>query len=249
VPTSPCLTFLKHLQDESHLLHDPNSRDRFVSAARDKPETIDLFRAALLEVTHSFPEARPAFVNFWIARAVLAGETDYTPSNDRQWGTAYRDYYDAAAALAAKLLPRPAPTDAAPSPSNSSPLTAPVPETQIVPMAAPALRRKAGRAKKADKDSATKVIAALSAHHGYDGRMGATKFEPATNRQLAQTYGLANNALSRFLAGPEGYQKYKNACRNRTIGALLALWNREVPNLRIGLLLPDSESVAEEDPD
>jgi hypothetical protein len=122
-------------------------------------------------------------------------------------------------------------------------------ETPIASATPAAPERKAGRAKKANKDSATRVVAALSAHHGYGKQTDITNFEPATDRLLAETYGLANNALSRFLAGPEGRQKYKNACRNRTVGGLLAFWNRELPDLRISLPFDDAELASEEDDD
>jgi hypothetical protein len=93
-------------------------------------------------------------------------------------------------------------------------------------------KRRTGRPKRSEKDSATKVIAALAAHHGYGVGMSVTNFEPATNRGLAEEYGMAANALSRFLnamLGEDGHNKYVTACRNGKIGSLLALWQREMP--------------------
>ena len=117
--------------------------------------------------------------------------------------------------------------------------TAPPAEAPAAPAPPPA--RKRGRRKKTEKDSATRVIAALTLHHGYEGG-GVTNPEPATNRGLAKRFDLAANSLSRFLRdqfpkvkSPDA--KYKAACRNGTIGGLLVMWNREsVP--RFAELLP-----------
>ena len=82
-------------------------------------------------------------------------------------------------------------------------------------------KRRAGRPKSTEKDSATKVIAALAAHHGYEENGSVTNYEPATNRGLAKEYGLSPNALSRFLAatlGEDGHKTYGIACRKKTIG-------------------------------
>jgi hypothetical protein len=101
-----------------------------------------------------------------------------------------------------------------------------------------ATRRKTGRPKKTERDSATKVIAALSKHHGYEEGGSAMNHDPATNRGLADDFDLSENALSRFLKGHGGYTKYKAACRNGTIDTLLALWNRECA-ARFAALLPE----------
>ena len=90
-----------------------------------------------------------------------------------------------------------------------------------------------GRPKNTEKDSATIVLAALTAHHGYENG-SVTNFEAATNRGLAAQFGLSPNALSRFLKSrfpleQKPHKKYVAACRNRTIGSLLMLWNRELP--------------------
>ncbi|HZZ81469.1 MAG TPA: hypothetical protein VFE62_23405 [Gemmataceae bacterium] len=96
-------------------------------------------------------------------------------------------------------------------------------------------KRRAGRPKKDERDSAAKVIAALNLHHGYD-KGSVTNTEPAKNRQLAENFkglGLAKNALTRFLAdkfGEDGYKKYRAACLNTTIGTLLRTWNGETPD-------------------
>ncbi len=110
--------------------------------------------------------------------------------------------------------------------------------------------RKIGRPKKTEKDSATKVVAALSAHHGYGEGMSITNRQPATNRGLAEKYGLSANALSRFLKDqfPEDkspHRRYEAACRKGNIGALLARWLREAPS-RYADLLPH-ESGREDD--
>ena len=104
--------------------------------------------------------------------------------------------------------------------------------------------RRTGRPKKIEKDSATLVVAALSKWHGYEGG-SVTNPEPATNRGLADGYGLSPNALSRFLKDrfPEEknpHKKYDAACRNGTIGTLLALWNREPPSRHADLLPHES---------
>jgi hypothetical protein len=108
-------------------------------------------------------------------------------------------------------------------------------------------RRQTGRPKKEEKDSATKVVAALSAHHGYREGMSVMNREPATNRGLKR-YGVSGNALSRFLnakLGEGGHSQYKVACRNGRIGTLLALWRRELPGRH--LILQPHESGREDD--
>jgi hypothetical protein len=110
-------------------------------------------------------------------------------------------------------------------------------------------KRRTGRPKSTEKDSATKVIAALAAHHGYEENGSVTNYEQATNRGLADEYGLAANALSRFLAaklGEDGHEKYAIACRQRTIGTWLALWRREMPG-RLADLLPEEYGRGEDD--
>ncbi|MBI1913227.1 MAG: hypothetical protein HYS12_00460 [Planctomycetes bacterium] len=103
-------------------------------------------------------------------------------------------------------------------------------------------KRRPGRPKKTEKDSATFVVAALNKWHGYEGGC-VTNYEPASNRGLAdlfnkgskhKDYRLSENALSRFLKerfpGEEKpHKKYKVACHTETIDTLLALWNRELP--------------------
>ncbi len=93
------------------------------------------------------------------------------------------------------------------------------------------------------------VVAALSVHHGYGEGGSVTTYDRATNRSLAEAAnrglrtgerGLSENALTRFLKDRGGYKKYATACRQRTIGTLLALWRRELPE-RLADLLP-SES-------
>jgi hypothetical protein len=109
-------------------------------------------------------------------------------------------------------------------------------------------KRRIGRPKKSEKDSTTKVVAALSAHHDYQEGGSVTDYEPATNRGLAEEFDLSANALSRFLKaqlGEGGDRLYKIACRNRTIGRLLSSWNRELP-ARTARLLPH-ESGCEDD--
>jgi hypothetical protein len=101
-------------------------------------------------------------------------------------------------------------------------------------------KRRTGRPKTAEKDSAAKVIAALNAHHDYDAG-SVMNFEPAKNRQLANDFkvlDLAKNALTRFLADKfekGGYKKYRAACVKKTIGALLRAWNGETPERRAEL--------------
>jgi hypothetical protein len=92
-------------------------------------------------------------------------------------------------------------------------------------------RRRAGRRRKTEKDSAAEVIAALSKHHGYDEDGSVTNREPATNQGLAEAYGLSNNALTRFLAaklGEGANKQYKAACRTGRVGAFLTLWRGEL---------------------
>lgn len=94
-------------------------------------------------------------------------------------------------------------------------------------------RRKTGRPKKSEKDSETKVVAALSKHHGYEPGGSVSNYEPAKNRDLAKEFDLSGNALSRFLTdklGPGGGKTYKNRCSQGKIGALLVIWNRELPS-------------------
>ena len=107
--------------------------------------------------------------------------------------------------------------------------------------------RKTGRPKKNEKDLATKVTAALGAHHKYKTDGSVTNYEPATNRDLAEKYGLSENALSRFLTdklGKDGHKQYAAACRGKKIDTFLALWNRELPG-RLAKLMPQ-ESGREE---
>lgn len=88
-------------------------------------------------------------------------------------------------------------------------------------------RRRPGPRANAEKDSATIVVAALTKHHGYEnGSVG--HYTPATNPGLAEKYGLANNALTRFLSDKGGVSGYKQACTSEKIGVLLKVWNREV---------------------
>ena len=106
-----------------------------------------------------------------------------------------------------------------------------------------------GRPKKTEKDSCTKVVAALSAHHGYEGGGSVANREPATNRGLAKEHGLSANALSRFLAdslGEDGSKKYKAACRNGKIDIYLGLWNRELPG-RLPNLTPQEYGREDDD--
>lgn len=119
-------------------------------------------------------------------------------------------------------------------------------------------RRKTGRPRKTDKDSAAKVVAALRAWHEYqeDGSVG--NYEPASNRELADRYGkggsgLAPNALSRFLKDKlgkdgDGHKNYTIACRNKSIGAMLTLWLGELPS-RLLDLLPSEYGRGEDDDD
>ena len=91
--------------------------------------------------------------------------------------------------------------------------------------------RRPGRRKNTETDLAAKVIAALNAHHGYEGG-SIMNFDPAKNLQMAEDFDLANNALTRFLTdklGTDGYKKYRATCLNETIGALLRAWNGETP--------------------
>jgi hypothetical protein len=106
--------------------------------------------------------------------------------------------------------------------------------------ASPPAKRRTGRPKKAEKDSATRVVAALNVHHGYQNGVVAN-YDPATNRRLAAVVnarlrpgdrGLSDNALTRFLSDrlDGGYKEYEAACRTGRIGTFLALWNRELPS-------------------
>jgi hypothetical protein len=88
--------------------------------------------------------------------------------------------------------------------------------------------RRAGRPNKDEKGSDAKTLAALSAHHGYQMDGSVTNREPAQNLQLKEKYGLANNALARFLKrklGKDAHKQYETACRNGTIGVWLRSWN------------------------
>jgi hypothetical protein len=111
--------------------------------------------------------------------------------------------------------------------------------------------RRSGRRKKTEKDSAPLVVAALNKRHGYEGG-SVTKYEPATNRGLADRFGTSPNALSRFLKDQfpkekKPGKKYQAACRNKTIGGLLALWNRELPGRMADLTPGESGRPKEED--
>jgi hypothetical protein len=104
-------------------------------------------------------------------------------------------------------------------------------------------KARAGRPKKADKDSAAKVVAALIKHHGYEDNGSVTNYEPATNRGLAADYALSGNALTRFLQdklGKNGQRQYKAACVNNKIGSYLALWNGDLPGRLAGLMPHES---------
>jgi hypothetical protein len=110
-------------------------------------------------------------------------------------------------------------------------------------------KRPTGRPKKTEKDSATKVVAALAKHHGFEENGSVTNYEPASNRGLAEAYGLSPNALSRFLSAKfvkDGHKQYKIACRNDKIGAMLALWRGELPG-RLADLLPEESGRGEDD--
>lgn len=110
-------------------------------------------------------------------------------------------------------------------------------------------RRKTGRPNNAEKDSATKVVAALCKHHGYEDNGSIVDYTPATNRGLAERYGLSANALSRFLVaklGQSGHKRYVVACRQRTLGKLLTLWRGELPS-RCADLLPHEDGRGYED--
>jgi hypothetical protein len=119
------------------------------------------------------------------------------------------------------------------------------PESRPPAKVAPTKRR-GGRPKKTEKDSATKVVAALSAHHGYESG-SVTNYVPATNRGLAERFGVSKNALTRFLKDrfpneEYPFKKYKVACRNKTIGTFLALWNGELPGHHADLMSHESGS-------
>jgi hypothetical protein len=109
-------------------------------------------------------------------------------------------------------------------------------------------KRRSGRPRTTEKDSATKVIGALNRHHGYDNG-SVTNLTPATNRGLQKAYGLSSNALSRFLKDrfrneTEPTARYKAACRVAAkLGALLKLWNRDFPGHNA--LLHDEEGEEE----
>lgn len=110
-------------------------------------------------------------------------------------------------------------------------------------------KRRTGRPKKTERDSATKLIAALTAHHGYEEDGGLANYEPATNRGLADKYNLSKNALSRFLTeklGKAGHKRYKIACQNKEIGTLLSLWRGELPG-RLTDLRPEEYGRGEDD--
>jgi hypothetical protein len=105
-------------------------------------------------------------------------------------------------------------------------------------------KRRVGRPTKSEKDSATKVLAALTAHHGYESG-SVTEHAPASNRGLAAQFGLSPNALSRFLRSRfphehKPHKKYVAACHNGTIGSLLMLWNRELPGHLANLTAAES---------
>jgi hypothetical protein len=111
-------------------------------------------------------------------------------------------------------------------------------------------KHRTGRPKKTEKDSATKVIAALSKHHGYENG-SVTNYAPATNRGLAGQYRLGGNALSRFLKErfpkeAKPHKKYEAACRDGSLGALLMFWNRELPSC-LPDLLPHDRAHEDED--
>jgi hypothetical protein len=109
-------------------------------------------------------------------------------------------------------------------------------------------KRRTGRPRKDEKDSATKVIAALTAHHGYGEGLSVTHYEPATNRGLAEEYGLSKNALSRFLTaklGEDGHKKYEISCRKKEIGTMLALWRGDLPG-HLPDLLPSESGIGDD---
>jgi hypothetical protein len=137
------------------------------------------------------------------------------------------------------------------APTQGEPVT-PSPPTANQPTQQPkSQRKKGGRPKKNEKDSPTKVLAALCKHHGYEPGGSVTNVEPATNRGLAAQYNkgvtgrarMGNNALTRFLDakyakdGGKGHKRYEIACRQGTIGAMLALWCGEL-SLHVPDLLP-----------
>jgi hypothetical protein len=110
-------------------------------------------------------------------------------------------------------------------------------------------KRRTGRPKRTEKDSTTKVVAALSKHHGYEENGSVTNYEPATNRELAKEYDLSPNALSRFLTAKlrkNGHKMYRIKCRKKEIGILLTLWRGELPG-RLADLLPEASGRGEDD--
>jgi hypothetical protein len=115
---------------------------------------------------------------------------------------------------------------------------------KVVTLLQKAVSTRRGRPKKTEKDSDAKVVSALNVHHGYENG-SVTNPEPATNRGLAEMADLSNNALTRFLKArypgeSDPFKKYRVACRDRSIGTLLALWNRELP-ARLADLYKDEE--------
>jgi len=110
--------------------------------------------------------------------------------------------------------------------------------------------RRVGRPTNTEKDSTTRVLAALTVHHSYENG-SVTQFAPATNRGLAEQFELSPNALSRFLRSrfphePKPHKKYAAACRNGTIGSLLMRWNRELPGHLADLTAAESGRPVDE---
>jgi hypothetical protein len=94
--------------------------------------------------------------------------------------------------------------------------------------------RRLGRPKKAESTLEAKVIATLTAHHGYESG-SVTNYSPISNRALAEMCDVSANSLSRFLENRGGDKGYKAACANGTIGFLLMSWLGENPSGRAQL--------------
>jgi hypothetical protein len=186
---------------------------------------ISAFQAALdLPPWEDDKSASSAVDNAYFALCRIAAELELPrpPSNDagdhRVWARLFRRWWEEAQGKTDARVPR----------TGSA-------------------RRKLGRSKKTEKDSVTKVVAALIEHHRYD-KGSVMNYEPATNRGLAKIADLSSNALTRFLrdqfpSESEPFKKYQVACRNRTIGDLLALWNRELASLVASLRDEEEEEA------
>ena len=89
---------------------------------------------------------------------------------------------------------------------------------------------KTGRPKRDEKDSATKVISALTTHHKYENG-SVLNFEPATKSDMKKL-GLSEAALSRFLVVAQRSARSTKSCSQHTTQQRVAINQTEFVTTR-----------------